>query len=603
MVLDHEPIDRVRFNRARDTLIHRGPDFQDSRFLANDCIGLGHTRLAIVDLSSNGNQPMQKDDLWVVQNGEIYNYPQLRRELEAMGCIFKSNSDTEVLLHGYAIWGERLCKKLEGMFAFAIWDNQKEELFVGRDHFGQKPLYYHRTENQLVIASEIKAIKAFARQTLPLRRASIADMLVHDFVPEPDTWYEDVKSLPAGHQMLVKRRAGKITHANVSEYWNFRPDPNPAAVSLEDAVDGLHHEINNAIESHLLADVEIGGFLSGGIDSSAIVTLAQQKLSSPIKTFSIGYGQDDEIPVARETARLIGANHHEGAIDEADFRAASGEVLRVFDHPFTDTSLVPMALVSRLAAAKVKVVLTGDGGDECFGGYDYGKYLGPGLSTRNKSSWKDHAKSAIETARWMFMGSEAAASFVRAGVIRSRRLTPRLSGFVPEKLLCEMDGYDPSLVYEKHADADLDNFRNAQWVGIKVPLPNKMLAKVDRSSMQFALETRAPFLAPRLVEYALNLPRSITNPKNDPFKGLLKKTLNDIVRYDVLYGAKRGFSLPKSWTQFDQSRYNDHRELFPKCVEAGLIKGGAWQQMRSLQKHTWRFAQLEEALTTGDIGA
>jgi len=601
LAFSESPVDQERFNAARDAMLHRGPDAQSSTFLEEGTLALGHTRLSIIDLSSRANQPMQSGNLWVVFNGEIYNYPELRELLEKKGCRFVTTSDTEVLLHGYRVWGKELCSQLLGMFAFAIWDGDAKQILLGRDHFGQKPLYYSDVGGEFIVASEIKAIKAYTMRRLRMRRESIIDMLVQDFVPEPYSWYQDIKVLPAGHQMSVNRTPGGALNLRITEYWAFRPDPDPRPVSEADALNGLHEQVDCALRSHLLADVEVGAFLSGGIDSSAIVTLANGMLGHPIKTFSIGFGGDDELPIARETAALIGAEHQESEISEADFRSTLDTVLDVFDHPFTDTSLVPIGYVSQLAAQKVKVVLTGDGGDECFGGYDYGRYLGPGLVRRHGMDWKTSILSALDRCRWMVLGAERAAREAREHLVRARTVTEKRASLLNQDFGQDLADYDPAWAYRMYRRPNLDGFRDAQWVGIKVPLVNKMLVKVDRSSMRHSLETRAPFLSPRLVEYVLNLPRSVSNPKDDWFKGLFRRYLRGKLRADVLQGAKRGFSVPKTWKQIDSDRFLSDKELLPYCVEAEILRSGAWKEMKSLPKHMWRFMQVEQALASGGL--
>ena len=600
------PIDRARFDAARDTLIHRGPDAQQSVFLEAGCLALGHTRLSIIDLSSRANQPMRSNNLWVTFNGEIYNYPELRKQLEAKGCQFVTSSDTEVLLHGFRIWGEDLCERLLGMFAFTIWDDETKQLFMGRDHFGQKPLYYSETGGELVAASEIKAIKAYSRHRFTLRRESIVDAMVQDFVAEPNTWYQDIKVLPAGHQMSVRRtREGAISTV-IRNYWSYLPDPDPAPVKRDNALERLGSEIDEAIRSHRLADVEVGAFLSGGIDSTAIVTLASKLVDRPVKTFSIGFGGNDELPVARATAARIGAEHCEDRVAESDFRTASGNVLKIFDHPFTDTSLVPTERVSALAARRVKVALTGDGGDECFGGYDYGRYLGPGLVEGTSlginlpgplqpfSTWLDRC-------RWTALGSERWALAARERIVQIRKLSRKRARILAPELLNDLGGYDPSYSYRQHRNPKLDGFRDAQWIGIKVPLPNKMLVKVDRCSMSHSLETRAPFLSPRLVEFMLDLPTEITNPKNCWYKGLLRTWLVGKVSSEVLEGRKQGFGVPRHWSQLDDQGFREDHELLPECVSADFLKPMAWQAMRAMPHHLWRFMQIERALKDGTL--
>jgi asparagine synthase (glutamine-hydrolysing) len=602
------PIDRARFDLARDTLIHRGPDAQQSVFLDEDRLALGHTRLAIIDLSSSGNQPMQSEELWVTFNGEIYNYPDLRKELEGLGCRFRTNSDTEVLLHGYRMWGERLCERLLGMFAFAIWDDRNRQLFLGRDHFGQKPLYLAEIDGAFVAASEIKAIRAFARTTFTLRKESIVDAMVQDFVAEPNTWFREITCIPAGHCLTVRRNGAGTLVRNLREYWTFRPDPNPRPITEAEALERLEAELDRAVRSHLLADVEVGAFLSGGIDSTCVTTLASQMVSTPIQTFSIGFGGNDELPLARETAARIGARHHEGIVTEADYRASRDRALELFDYPFADTSLVPTERVSQLAAQHVKVVLTGDGGDETFGGYDYGRYIAPQLGPSvsfgfSPRAVRDTIGSLRSRAAWKILGQERWSRSAREFLVDRRRLTPRLRSMLATPLLNDVSGYDPADAWKAHRDLALDPVRDAQWVGIKVPLASKMLVKVDRCSMAHSLETRAPFLSPRLAEFMLDLPTAITNPGANWYKGLLRCWLRGRISDNVMQAKKRGFSLPTGWSAVSPTPGARGPKMLKSCVGAALISLEGAQRLAERPHLLWFFSQIDTALDQGAIRA
>ncbi|MEM1142996.1 MAG: asparagine synthase (glutamine-hydrolyzing) [Pseudomonadota bacterium] len=597
-------VEPIRFDRALAVLDHRGPDDRSSSLYDHDRLALGHTRLSILDLSERANQPMTSGPLSVVFNGEIYNFQQLRTELVSLGCQFRTTSDTEVLLHGYRRWGRSLTERITGMFAFVLWDSTTRRLFVARDHFGQKPLYYADTPEGLVIASEIKAIKAYVNRSFRLRRESVIDAMVQDFVAEPYTWYEGIHSLSAGHELCVSMREEGSFTLTAREYWTFRPSPEARAQSYPEVIDELDARVRAAVSSHLVADVEVGAFLSGGADSTCVATLASAELTDPIKTYSIGFGGDDELPIARHTAQRIGSKHVEGQVVQEDYARSLDQALRIFDQPFADSSLVPMKQVSRLAAEDVKVVLTGDGGDECFGGYDYGRFLAPGLGKRPMAGGPALLLFGLfqrlrDQGTYMLRGQEAWRQTARERISSVRRLSKRRRGALAPGLLLSLAEYDPSWPYRAHTCNSLDPFRVAQWVGIKVPLASKMLVKVDRCSMSHSLETRAPFLTPSLVEWMLDLPVTTTNPSPIWYKALFREWLGDKVSQQVLNAPKRGFSLPKHWASIDLP--SSSRELFPECVSAELLRPAGWEDLRSNPHLLWHLAQIERALETGEL--
>lgn len=596
-------IDRGRFDAARDTLIHRGPDAQNSVFLENDTLGLGHTRLSIIDLSSRSDQPMRDGSLRVIFNGEIYNYPELKTHLTSVGAKFRTTSDTEVLLHGYRHWGDNLCQHLEGMFAFAIWDDEAKSLYLGRDHFGQKPLYYTMLDGQFIAASEIKAIKKFAVRSFRLRKESLIDAMVQDFVAEPKTWYDDIFAVPPGHQMTVKLSSSGGIQCLLSNFWPFTPDPDPPPVSQQQALDAVGEAIENSVAAHMLADVEVGAFLSGGVDSNCIATFASEQLASPIRTFTIGFGGEDELPLARESARLIGASHHEAVVSEHDYRNFMVSSLRLFDSPFGDTSIVPMTRVSKLASDSVKVVLTGDGGDEIFGGYNYGQYLSPALSSGGSRAsglrgLRSNLQNVFQRAAWTVLGDSYYSDVAKKRLNNARQVSRRRRSILSPELPAD---YDPSEVYRSYHQAGLSTFRNAQWTAIKTTLPSRMLAKVDRCSMAHSLESRSPFLSPRLAELVLNYPREITNPIDNWFKGLLRENLKGKIPESVMSAPKRGFDVPMSWTAAGRHQVKGSAEVLRNCVDAGLIQKGAWAKLGGAPRVQWYFNQIECALEHGII--
>lgn len=601
-ISNDSPIDRERFNKARDTMYHRGPDAAGTFILGEGYIALGHRRLSIMDLSDAANQPMKLDNLFVTFNGEIYNYPELRIILQGKGCQFKTHCDTEVLLHGYRVWGKSICKYLKGMFAFAIWDDAEKEIFMARDHVGQKPLYYAQIGRQFIAASEIKAIKALIGSRLELRQESIMDFQYFDFVPEPNTWFRDIKCVLPGHSMHVRSKNNSFICSS-KQYWDFSPDPSPSPISHSSALDLLGEHVQEAIKSHLLSDVEVGAFLSGGADSTAIVSTASQFLDHPIRTFSVGFGNPDgdELPLARETADKIGTVHTEGIVTEEDFRASLESLLDVFDQPFADTSLVPTERVSALAVKDVKVVLTGDGGDEAFGGYDYGWYISPFLESKanrldSLGGIKNYLLSYFEKIYYLTYGVDKWRNN-HNNLLKRRRLRSRVNSLLGNDIAKNLQEYDPTWVYNKHRNLEIDSFREAQWMGVKIMLPNKFLVKVDRSSMKHSLEARAPFLSHTLLEAMLNLPTDIRNPENNWYKGLFRSWLKGKIPDSVLNARKRGFATPRNWQPVisnDNAMSSLHR-----CIDASFVNPIAMKRIKREPKLFWKFLQLECALERG----
>ncbi len=601
-ISNKQAIDRKLFNEARNSMHHRGPDAAGSAFLHNGCVAIGHRRLSILDLSDAANQPMQLDSLWITYNGEIYNYPELRSFLETKGCCFRTNSDTEVLLHGYRIWGEDICNQLSGMFAFAIWNDATRKLFLVRDHIGQKPLYYAQVNHHYIVASEIKAIRILIGNSLNMRKESVPDNIVHGFIPEPYTWYQEIECLLPGHSKVVQSNNQTFT-STTKKYWSFSPDPDPRPISKEKAFNAMGEEIEKAVKSHLLADVEVGALLSGGTDSSCVVAIASRYLSHPIKTFSIGFGSPngDELPLARETAQQIGTLHKEKIVTKSDFDTSLSKVIQIFDQPFADTSLVPTERISSFAAKDVKVVLTGDGGDEIFGGYNLGHNISPFLNNisrnfpLNKRDLKRFIFPIYDRIYYLTFGEQrwqASVGSPKNGFWKNR-LIKLLNNDIAKTLL----NYDPLWVHHKYNDPTLDPVRRIQWKLIKISLPGKFLVKVDRCSMHHSLEARSPFLSHTLVETMMNIPTEIRNPRKDWYKGLFRDWLKNKVPNRVLFSPKRGFSPP--YTHYPRSSdYNDPN-ILKHCIDASIINKSAWPQIKRKPPLLWKFLQMERGLEAG----
>ncbi|MFM8535463.1 MAG: asparagine synthase (glutamine-hydrolyzing) [Acidimicrobiia bacterium] len=539
-------------------LHHRGPDEEGS--IAMPGVGLGMRRLAIVDLAS-GQQPILNEtgDIKIVANGEIYNFRELQRELEGFGHRFHSrNSDIEVLVHAYEQWGEDFLPKLRGMFALAIWDGRTKTLIAARDRAGEKPLYWTQTDQGLLLASEVKALLVRPEVSRELDPIALDQFLTYEYILAPRTLLRGVHKLPPAH--FLRYRGG---HATVHRYWDA------ADVELkdwkdDDAAAALKDVFRTAIRRQLMADVPLGAFLSGGIDSSSIVALMSGEVSQPVNTFSIGFsdGTYNELPFAREVAKLFKTNHRERGASP-DLGDMFDRLIVHLDEPFADVSLFPTFSVSELAREHVKMVLSGDGGDELFGGYDsyqaqalasklgwMGDALMPALAGVASALPPTEKKKGLINKVKRF---SAAATTVppdlghyRWMVYLNARDKARLYGKGLREALGATDVYAP--VREALGRFSQDDVLNRQlYADLSLYLADDILVKVDRMSMATSLETRAPFLDGDVMELAFSMPGHL-KIRNGERKWVLKQAMKGVLPDSILNRKKEGFSIPmKIW--------------------------------------------------------
>jgi asparagine synthase (glutamine-hydrolysing) len=528
------------------SLGHRGPDAAASGN-ADGC-AFGHARLSIIDLVT-GAQPMTdvSGRFSITFNGEIYNYRELKRRLEREGAAFRTASDTEVILEGYRAWGARVLSELRGMFAFAIWDREERALFAARDLFGEKPLYYsHLAGGGLVMASEIRAILASGLVAPALNRATVDACLALGYVPPTVTVYANVATLPPAH--TLRWRDGSI---EVSRYW--RPHFRGASIDLAEAAGEVRRLLTQAVERQMVADVPVGAFLSGGADSSTIVALMQRgRTGPPVQTFSVGFGREiNELPYARAVAKQYGTDHHELDLGEPQVAALLERMADVYDEPFADSSHIPTFAISGFARQFVKVVLSGDGGDEMFGGY--GRYTALAESESLKGSLVEwvalralsrllreriaplHRRSVgVGLAyRWSDVAVRCAMSQVNIAASERRRLwggpLPAADGGA--------DGWGA-----RPAEG-VTGLNRAFAFDIDCYLPGDILVKVDRASMAHGLETRAPFLDRDLAEFVLALPPAL-KVAGDRTKIVLREAVQDLWPEAIRRRGKQGFGAP-----------------------------------------------------------
>jgi len=513
--------------RMLNTLTKRGPD--DSGVHTSSQCTLGQTRLSIIDLNT-GHQPMVDGDLSITFNGEIYNFKELRGELVDKGHVFKTNSDTEVILKAYREYGRECPKHLDGMFAFAIWNDAKKELFVARDRFGKKPFFYTEKNGYFVFASEIKAIfKSGFMDKDEINRGAIDDYLRFGYILPDKTIYKNINTLPPAHYGVVKNKSIKI-----GRYWNL--EKKELNVSYEEAKSKIKSLIESAVEKRMLAsDVEVGALLSGGVDSTYVSYLAQKHLDKPLKTFSVGYeGMRNELPFARQASEKIGTDHHElpissNVIDELE------KIISYMDEPHADSSNFPQHLISKMAAEHVKVVLTGDGADELFMGY--GWYQKKWHMPRWRLDWRlINPYRAHQKAITIFKKN------------------------IRKKLVIKRTTLSMSLIKESIKGLS-HPFHKINAFDLKVYLPAQLLTKIDRTSMMHSLEARAPFLDTELAEYVYNLPNEFKISKTEN-KIILKDILVEIFPKEFVYRKKQGFGAPiDQWLGEEKMREFVHTTL------------------------------------------
>jgi len=549
-------IDGSLLRRMNDRISHRGPD-GDGRHLGPG-IGLGHRRLAIIDLGG-GHQPMYNEDgqVAVVFNGEIYNYKDLVQELEASGHVFRSHCDTEVIVHAWEEWGPECVARFRGMFAFALWDEGRETLFLARDHLGKKPLYWSvLSDGRVLFGSELKALMVVPELPRDLDIQAVEEFFAYGYVPDPRSIFSSVRKLPAAH-CLVWRRGEAAPR--VEAYWDVRFEPS-GPIGMEAAAAELTARLREATELRMMSDVPLGAFLSGGVDSSAIVALMAGLTADPVKTFSIGFDHAafDESDYAARHARRYGTDHHTRKVDPDDFDLVR-RLGAIYDEPFGDSSAMPTFRVCQLARERVTVALSGDGGDEVFGGYR--RYAMHIRAERLRASLPLALRRTVfgtlgalyPKADWAPRWMRAKTTFQELATDGARAYFGVVSALSPEirrRLFTDafrrdLQGYGAEEVLLHHmnkADTD-DMLAKIQYADLKTWLSGGILVKVDRASMANSLEVRAPLLDYPLVEWGVNLSAGLKIAGQEG-KAVLKRAAEPLVDGDLLYRPKRGFSMP-----------------------------------------------------------
>lgn len=562
LIFSSEPVEPSLIARMAGLLRHRGPD--EERIYSAPHIGLGQTRLSIIDLDKSATAPLSNEDdsIWVVFNGEIYNFQQLRRELEDKGHTFRTRTDTEVIVHLYEQYGFDCLQKMRGMFAFALWDSARKLLFAARDRLGKKPFAYHLDGSALTFASEIKAITSDPNISVSPNFSALHRYLSYQYVPSPLTAFEGIYRLPAGHFLTCDTRGDFRVH----RYWTPPPSKEKVGEDEQEIKQRLLDKLRESVRLRMSADVPLGAFLSGGIDSSAVVALMAESSGRPVKTFSIGFEEEDlnELPFARLVAERYGTNHSELIV-----RAEAADILPKlvwhYNEPFADSSAIPSYYVSKMTREHVTVALSGDGGDESFSGYDrYGELL---LWTRADlapprikamslgiSAFLDrlpHHRHSARLSRGFYM---LGADLQRRYALHMMFLKPqeREAAYTPD--FRSLATSTPSLLANPAAfpwDKIMDPLDWMMRHDQSFYLPDCLMVKTDIASMANSLEVRCPFLDHELVEFAASIDSS-RKRINGAGKLILKSALAGLLPAPILSKPKSGFGVPLGkWLRTD----------------------------------------------------
>ncbi len=601
---DRRRPDEAALSRMSLAMSSRGPD--DHGILMEEGIGLVHRRLSILDLSDAGRCPISNEDgtVHAVHNGEIYNFSDLRAQLIDAGHRFRSNCDSEVVVHGYEQWGTGLFARLEGMFAVGIWDTSRRRLVVGRDRIGEKPLYLLRKPGAIAFASSLNALREIVNGDLEVELSAIDCFLSHGFIPHPHTIWKGVESLPPAHFAVIEGQSDP----SIERYWDF-PAHRPQRMALDEAEQLIEESLERSVKARLLADVPIGGFLSGGVDSSLIMAIAARH-SPKIDTFSVGFEEEEfsELPFAKSVAQHIGSTHHELVFRADSILEVLPELVWQYGQPFGDSSSIPTHLVSRLARENVKVCLSGDGGDESFAGYwrpaslVYAARFGQFIPASLRRNAVPPAASLIE-------------------LLGGKGLSGRLLAMNRLSLAAPGAGYTNALSWFDHRDevlgsafantsadhdvvvcragktvsgSDTSVLQQALYDDFQVLLADDYLVKVDVASMAASLEVRPPMLDHAFIESAWTLPDNYKLRRGDR-KWILKRIAARSVPPEVIYRPKRGFAMPmRIWWRGRLATLLRELMRDSRCADLGWINPASVE--RCITEHCSREAEHDTRL-------
>lgn len=562
---EKRPVSKETIKKMNDSITHRGPD--DEGYHISDSIGLGFRRLSIIDLSG-GHQPMsdREESVWVIFNGEIYNFPELKNELESYGHTFRTRSDTEVIVHGYKHWGVDVLNHLNGMFGLAIWDEKNKRLVIARDRMGIKIVYYKIEEGLLYFGSEIRAILAGLNAKPEINPAAINLFLRYRYTPAPHTIYKGIQKLAAGTCLIVENG-----NAEIKRWWNYKPQPfNPVPKEAQ-VKEELLELYRQAVKSHLLSDVPVGILLSGGVDSSMLLALMNE-FGSNWKSFTVGYGKsfhDDELKDAYETADIFKSSHYSVEINQESFENTLSKIIASVEEPIASSSIVPMYHVCQKARQEVKVALMGQGPDELFGGYTrhlgvyYGKYWRSMPGTVRKPISKILSmlprNESIRRGLYSLEEPQRMIHYQQVFSVMSKSL---IDGLFQDKVLPKGAG---DLILESWRDMEpllekTDDLGGFQYLEIRSSLPDELLMYGDKLSMAHSLEVRVPYLDQKIVEYVERLPQEYKIRFGNR-KWIHKQVCSDYLPKQIINRKKRGFAVNVVDKWFKESLSNEFEDM------------------------------------------
>ncbi len=574
-IISKQNISEIELCKAVEVLKHRGPDGNGVFISSNSRVGLGHSRLAFLDTSKNANQPFSNENqsLVISFNGEIYNFLELRSELESNGFFFKTNSDTEVLLQSYAFWGTEMLSKLKGMFAFAIFDVTKKQVFLARDRFGIKPLYYGFFENSFVFGSEIKAMFAFSTVKKNIRKESVATFLANRYIPSPNTIWEGIFQLPAATSLLLNSE--NLAH-ELNQYWTLKIDQKQGEIKLVETQ--VKELISNSIQQHLRSDVQIGSFLSGGMDSSLLVLAMKESGYEPVEAFSLGFKDWDnsEHIYARQVANTLGIDLHE-KLESSTPMDHVNQLMYYYDNPIADISIVPTFIISKLASSKLKAVLSGEGADECFGGY-----------------WWQKPQNFIFKNK--FQERKAKLFGTNFKQIKNHYINASSMGLFDAKELKEAftDAWqdaipkDPFEHIDKFQKKSVSTLKQIQFLDLNLFMTELVLTKIDRASMANSLEARVPFLDHELVEKLFSMDETLYFDEKIQ-KKMIRAFLEGKVPETIYTRNKQGFVGPDS--SYESSSIYQEKLISGRLVKDGVINSSYIEKLLEAQDY-WRLWKL-----------
>jgi asparagine synthase (glutamine-hydrolysing) len=600
-----------------DTIHHRGPD--DAGYYSDGVAWLGHRRLSIIDLAA-GHQPMPNESAsrWIVFNGEIFNHIELRPDLEAAGHVYSSRSDTETILHAWEQYGDACVTRFRGMFAFAIWDQESRTLFCARDRLGIKPFYYFWNGRVFAFASEIKALLEHPEISAEPEETLFPEYLAFGYVSEERTLFRNIRKLMPGHSLRLDMRASH-PEPRITQYWNVPPAGNVPRRSDEDWIAETRHRLEEAVRTRLMSDVPLGMFLSGGVDSSAIAALIRRMTGGPVKTFSVGYAEQafSELGHAAQVARAIGTDHHEVVVGMDEFFGALPRLIWHEDEPISWPSSVSLHFVSRLASEQVKVVLTGEGSDELFGGYE--RYRWNLLNLRGAGVWR----FLPERLRRLIGSSLATTPLLQADLRRKLRHTfvgrdLSIESLFLDNFYCAFSREEQNRLLASPSNALYANYLRYWNERPHDPfLPRmlyadqktylvELLMKQDQMSMSASVESRVPFLDHHLVEFSASLPDHL-RIRGGEQKYVLKKAVEDLLPREIVYRRKMGFPTPlRQWLREPRaepllSAIRDRKGFLGSFLNLDSIDSLVERHRAGLEDATDRIWRLLNLQIWGDI--